>query len=102
MTALQAGPSFSSVVISLKRMPSAGKSLISRIFARSSAAGITELHVTRKARHDATRKSFVIDSSRRSIQRSVRTPRSHEWKVVGQFEMTHPACGLRALADWHV
>src|SRR5580704_5056960 len=36
MTDAQAGPSRSSVVMSLKRMPSVGKSLISRIFFRSS------------------------------------------------------------------
>src|SRR5687768_9482212 len=36
-TARKAGPSLSSVVMSLKRMPSVGKSLMSRILARSSA-----------------------------------------------------------------
>src|SRR6266545_3618432 len=36
MTEAQAGPSLSSVVMSLKRIPSVGKSLMSRIFARSS------------------------------------------------------------------
>src|SRR5215468_5744008 len=37
MTNRKAGPSFRRVVMSLKRIPSVGKSLISRILARSSA-----------------------------------------------------------------
>src|SRR6266850_915378 len=40
MTAAHAGPSLSSVVMSLKRMPSVGKSLMSRIFARSSSTSM--------------------------------------------------------------
>src|SRR6185295_9132736 len=41
MTEAQAGPSLSSVVMSLKRMPSVGKSLMSRIFARSASTSMT-------------------------------------------------------------
>src|SRR5713226_6094271 len=40
MTARKAGPSFSRVVMSLKRIPSVGKFLMSRIFARSSVTSI--------------------------------------------------------------
>src|SRR6266540_7476035 len=40
ITYRHAGPSFRSVVMSLKRMPSVGKSLMSRILARSSASSM--------------------------------------------------------------
>src|SRR6185503_9392989 len=52
MTDAHAGPSLSSVVMSLKRMPSVGKSLMSRIFARSAstsmAAGILPAGLRRR------------------------------------------------------
>src|SRR5215469_722048 len=44
--------------MSRKRMPSVGKSLISRIFARSSAISITALDLTRKPRDHATGKRW--------------------------------------------
>src|SRR5262249_46007146 len=47
MTARHAGPSLRSVVMSRKRMPSVGKSWMSRILARSSSASITGGNVTR-------------------------------------------------------
>src|SRR5206468_7022722 len=47
-TARKAGPSFRRVVMSLKRMPSVGKSLMSRILARSAATSMTERDVTRR------------------------------------------------------
>src|SRR5882762_1392517 len=48
MTDAHAGASLSSVVMSLKRMPSVGKSLMSRILARSAATSMTERDVTRR------------------------------------------------------
>src|SRR6266852_3110353 len=47
ITAVQAGPSLSSVVMSLKRMPSVGKSLMSRIFALRAATSMTGVDLTR-------------------------------------------------------
>ncbi len=49
MTRRKAGPSFSRVVMSLKRIPSVGKSLMSRIFARSSATSIAEVSYRQSA-----------------------------------------------------
>src|SRR3989338_2134321 len=55
MTEAQAGPSLRSVVMSLKRIPSVGKSLMSRIFERSSATFMTGTDVTAGSRRGATR-----------------------------------------------
>ena len=64
MTEAHAGPSRRSVVMSLKRMPSVGKSLMSRIFARSSSTSMAQGCYPPVA-DDATRKT-----SSGSIERS--------------------------------
>src|SRR5712691_2583361 len=67
MTDAQAGPSLSKVVMSLKSIPSLGKSLISRIFALSSASSIAASDVTRSRPHDATRKSPAVRRRRTDL-----------------------------------
>src|SRR2546427_4630338 len=53
--------------MSRKRIPSVGKSLISRIFARSAATSMTGLDDTRNVPHEATRKRFVSSAATLSI-----------------------------------
>src|SRR5712691_2227554 len=70
MTQRNAGPSFRRVVMSLKRIPSVGKSLMSRIFARSSATSIARLYYSLHAAARKTQGGVKVSAEAGTVTRS--------------------------------
>src|SRR6266567_3638349 len=84
ITDVQAGPSLSSVVMSLKRMPSVGKSLISRIFALRAATSMTGVDLTRDTsvtQHDASHQNLGYRAGGRRSEVTVTNSESREEPV---------------------